>query len=215
METYRHALYRYSTGDGFTASTGGPLVDVPERAGQVASFKGEPLMHTLINVEGKVELLREADRVSMQQEDLMRQIKNLGYNPEMGRQLTVLKKRVDLIRHLMTNYPIIFVTRPDLEKMYHLYVKNVPGLDFWIARAIKYNKPPGGFERYVKTATRVNKGYNLFDQFGRKLNKKDRELLDSIKPPGALLGFGDTTLTLTAIAGICILAFIVYRVVFK
>jgi len=212
METYRHAIYRYSTGIGPNA-----IVDIPERAGQVASFKGEPLMHTLQNAEGKVALLREADRVSMQVEDAMRQIKTLGYNPRLGSNLTILKKRVELIRHLMSNYPINFVLRPDLELMYQIYVKNGPGLDLMISRVVDYNKVPGTYENVVKNSTRVTGGFNIFDKFGRKLNAQDKELLKKDKPTGilGLSGFGDTTVTLATVAGVLILVFVAYRVLFK
>ena len=223
MESYRHANYRYSTGNGFN-----PIVDTPMVASDVASFKMEPLLHNQIESETLVNIKREADRVSMQLEDGMRQIKNLGYNEALANNLKTLKKRVELIRHLMTNYPIQKILREDLEEIYVLYVKNSPGIDPIISRVVAYNRNAKELRPYITTAQKVRKGYNIFDQFGRKLDSEDKNIMQDSKEAAskakektALSGFGDTlsgfgnTLTSNPVKtiGIVVILVLVYNLI--
>lgn len=204
METYRQTLYRYSTGEGPSVN-----VDPPEKASDVASFKMKPLVHNLINDEIVVDLKREADRLSMQHEEGMRQAKLLGYDPEMGRNLAVLKKRVDLISKLMFKHLLRYVLRTDLERMYDLYTNQRPGLDALIIKASAYNQNTSILDAYAKTtaagskAGRVNVGSSLYDSFGRVLNKKNARVWNKIKPK---MGLGEFSLTSPAGIGLIILA---------
>jgi len=170
METYRHALYRYSTGQGFNVN-----VDVPSEPIDVASFKMKPLKAKLIRPEFNVNLKREADRISMQMEAAAQQLKVLGYHSEAGKRYRDLKARVEVIKHLMANYPIEYIKKEDLEKIYELYEKNVPGLDKLIKKVVKQNKGATGVHEFVGSTMRVRKGYPLYDQFGRKLSKKEKK----------------------------------------
>jgi len=186
METYRHATYRYSTGQGFNVN-----VDVPEETTQVSSYKMYPLTHNLGRKEFTVNMKREADRVSMQVEAAAQQMKVLGYDSDAGKRYRKLKVRLEVIKHLMTNYPIEFIKSEDLEKLYSLYAKNMPGLDSVIKKVVKDNKNATGVSTYVGTAMKVRKGYPLFDQFGKKLNAKEAaEYKKSMKSKG-LSGFGE------------------------
>lgn len=193
MESYRQTLYRYSTGSGFS-----PTIDVPEKASDVAAFQMVPLVHTLINAEIVVDLKREADRLSMQYEEGVRQAKLLGYDPGLGKRLKLLKKRVDLISKLMFNFPIRYVLRVDLEKMYDLYANNL-SIDSLTAKASAYNQNPEMLDAYMKTtsagskALKVNVGSSQYDSFGRVLGKRS---LEQWGKSGASLfsGYGDVTL---------------------
>jgi hypothetical protein len=183
METYRHASYRYSTGQGFNVN-----VDVPKAADDVASFKMEPLMHNLGRPAFTVSVNREADRLSMQVEESFRQMKNLGYDSAAGKKYRTLKGRLEVIRHLMTNYPIEYVKAGDLEKLYKLYERSAPGGDAIIQKIIAQNKDAKGVQKYVTTAKKVRKGYPLYDQFGRKLSDAEKKKM-SIKK--TLSGLGE------------------------
>ena len=116
MEPYRHALYRYSTGQGFNVN-----VNVPQKTNEVASYKMIPLYTPQMKEEFAVDIKREADRVSMQYESAMQQLKVLGYDAEAGSRTKDLKIRVEVIKHLMTTYPIRYIKREDLDKLYKLY----------------------------------------------------------------------------------------------
>lgn len=198
MESYRQTLYRYSTGQGFSVN-----VDPPEKASDSASFKMKPLVHNLINAEIVVDLKREADRLSMQHEEGIRQVKLLGYDPEMGANLKVLKKRVDLISKLMFKNRLRYLLRSDLEKMYDSYTNNTPGLPGLIAKATIYNQNLDLLDLYSKStsagskARKVNVGSSQYDSFGRVLNRKDAKTWEkyNLLGLGDLAGFGDFSLT--------------------
>jgi len=176
MEPYRHALYRYSTGAGFNVN-----VDVPETAGNVASYKIEPLYTKLSRPGFPVDLKREADRVSMQVEAGMQQVKVLGYDSKAGKNLRKMKAQVEVIKHLMTSYPIRNIRREDLDKIYDLYSKNAPGMDALIQKVVEQNKGSTGVKDFVGTAMRVRKGYPLFVRFGRKLSEADKNKFETEK----------------------------------
>jgi len=176
MEPYRQALYRYSTGQGFNVN-----VDVPEDIESVASYKLSPLYTKLSRSGFPVDLKREADRVSMQVEAGMQQVKVLGYDSKAGKELRKLKSRVEVVKHLMTSYPIRFIKQKDLEKIYDLYAKNSPGMDAIIQKVVDQNKGSTGIKDFVGTAMRVRKGYPLFDKFGRKLSAADKNKFESEK----------------------------------
>lgn len=187
MEKYRHALYRYSTGQGFNVN-----VDVPEIANNIASFKMIPLYTELSRPGMAVDIKREADRVSMQYEAAMQQIKVLGYDPQAGKRLKKLKLRVELIKHIMTTYPVRYIKEEDLNKLYDLYEKNAPGMDRIINEVVNQNKGVTGIDDFVGTALKVRKGYPLYDKFGRELTKKGVEEFNaSEKKAEGLSGFGE------------------------
>lgn len=184
MEPYRQALYRYSTGQGFNVN-----VDVPDEAGEVASYKLKPLYTRLSRPEFTVDLKREADRVSMQVEAGMQQVKVLGYDSKVGKNLRKMKAQVEVIKHLMTSYPIRYIKKEDLENIYDLYTKNSPGMDRLIGKVVEQNRNATGVKDFVGTAMRVRKGYPLFDRFGRKLSNADKNKFESEKKN--LAGFSD------------------------
>lgn len=187
MESYRHATYRYSTGQGFNVN-----VDVPEQGNDVSSYKMYPLMQRLGRESFTVNLKREVDRVSMQVEAGAQQMKVLGYDAEAGKRYKKLKARLEVITHLMTNYPIEYIKTADLERLYDLYEKNAPGLDSIIKKVVKDNKSAKGVHTYVGTAMKVRKGYPLFDQFGKKLSAKEEvEYRKNQKNSKGLSGFGE------------------------
>lgn len=191
MESYRHALYRYSTGQGFNVN-----VDVPENVEDVTSYQFKPLLTRMnMNPEFTVDVRREADRISMQVEAAQRAMKNIGYDDKIGKDFKKLKIQLEVMQHLSTNYPIRYIKSKDLEKLYSLYKKNTPGIDKIIARVVEENKNSTGIHAYVGTAFRVRKGYPLFDQYGHKLTlpKEELYLKDKIKEEekGALNGLGD------------------------
>lgn len=191
MESYRHALYRYSTGQGFSVN-----VDVPEKAEEVTAYKFKPLITQMsMNPAFTVDLRREADRISMQVEDAERVMKNIGYDENLGKDYKKLKSRLEVMQHLFTNYPIRYIRTGDLEKLYQLYERNTPGIDKIIAQVVDENKEATGIHAFVGTAYRVRKGYPLFDQYGQKLKRPDEALYltDKAKAEkeGELNGFGD------------------------
>jgi hypothetical protein len=210
MEPYRHALYRYSTGEGFNVN-----VDVPKDANDVASYKMEPLLTRLSGPDRGVDIKREADRVSMQVEAGMQQVKVLGYDSKVGKNLKILKSRVELIRHLMATYPIRYVKRKDLDKLYDLYAKNAPGMDKMISDIVDQNKGATGLEDFIGTAMRVRKGYPLYDKFGRKLTKTDKVKFENLsKKAKGLSGFGAAQETsLLKIVAIGLVAAAVWKMV--
>lgn len=194
MESYRHALYRYSTGQGFNVN-----VDVPEKVEDVTSYKFQPLLTRMnMNSDFTVDVRREADRISMQVEATQRAMKNIGYDEKIGRDFKKLKIQLEVMQHLTTNYPVRYIKVGDLEKLYRLYEKNTPGIDKIIAKVVEENKNETGIHPYVGTAFRVRKGYPLFDQYGHKLTlpKEELYLKDKIKAEekGQLNGFGDAAI---------------------
>lgn len=203
METYRHALYRYSTGNGFNVN-----VNLPKDADDVASYKMEPLYTRLSRPEFTVDLKREADRVSMQVEAGMQQVKVLGYDSKLGKGLRKLKVQLEVIKHLMTTYPIRYIKKEDLEKIYELYTKNAPGMDALIQKVVDQNKGATGIQDFVGTAMRVRKGYPLFDKFGKKLSSVDKKKFEGEKAT-ELSGFADTASKANLIKGIAILLVVV------
>lgn len=194
MEQYRHALYRYSTGQGFNVN-----VNPPKKADDVNSFKLDPLRARLIHDNYALDLHREADRVSYQAEAAAQQLKILGYDRDAGKRYRNLKARVDVVRHLMTHFPIRYIVKKDLEKIYELSAKTSPGqsnatLDAFIQEIVEKNKGVTDIKDYVDTAEKLRKGYPLFDQFGRKLGAKDNKILRDSKAKHkgqGLGGFGE------------------------
>lgn len=192
MERYRHALYRYSTGQGFNVN-----VNPPKHADDVNSFKLDPLRARLIHDEQPVDILREADRVSMQVEAAAQQLKVLGYDSDAGKRYRNLKSRLDIIQHLVTSFPIRYIVKSDLEQIYELNKKTSPGqsnakLDALIQSVVEKNKGAGGAKDYVRTAKALRKGYPIFDQFGTKLDGEDKKtFLQSKKKHKGLSGFGE------------------------
>jgi len=191
MESYRHALYRYSTGQGFNVN-----VDVPEKVEDVTSYQFQPLLTRMnMNPDFTVDIRREADRISMQVEAAQQAMKHIGYDDKIGKDFKKLKIQLEVMQHLSTNYPIRYVKVKDLEKLYALYEKNTPGIDKIIAKVVEENKNSTGIIKYVGTAFRVRKGYPLFDRYGHKLKlpKEEQFLKDKIKAEekGELNGFGD------------------------
>lgn len=209
METYRHATYRYSTGQGFNVN-----VDVPDETTDVASYKMYPLMQRLGRESFTVNMKREADRVSMQVEAGAQQIKVLGYDSEAGKRYRGLKARLEVIKHLMANYPIEFIKTADLERLYELYEKNTPGLDKIIRKVVKDNKNATGVHTYVGTAMKVRKGYPLFDQFGKKLSAKEEAMYrKSQKNNKGLSGFGEGgTTDIVKLLGLLLIGAAVWKV---
>tara|TARA_B100001109_G_C18719490_1_gene406482 strand:+ start:63 stop:743 length:681 start_codon:yes stop_codon:yes gene_type:complete len=192
MEPYRHALYRYSTGQGFNVN-----VNVPQKTNEVASYKMIPLYTPQMKEEFAVDIKREADRVSMQYESAMQQLKVLGYDAEAGSRTKDLKIRVEVIKHLMTTYPIRYIKREDLDKLYKLYKTNAPGMQAIIKKTVDQNRNVHGIDDFIQTAMKVRKGYPLYDGFGRKLTKKAKEKFEkaeSVAEQG-LSGYGEEEAT--------------------
>lgn len=206
METYRHATYRYSTGQGFNVN-----VDVPQKAEQVASYKMEPLYHKLGRPSFTVEIKREADRVSMQVEAAMQQMKHLGYDSTAGKRHRQLKARLDIIKHLMTSYPIQYIKQSDLEKIYEMYEKKVPGLDKLVKEIVEQNKGATGVQDFVGTTMKFRKGYPLYDQFGRKLTTPEKKVFKKDEAK-ALSGFdGEETNSILKFAAVMLIAGILLK----
>jgi hypothetical protein len=205
MESYRHALYRYSTGQGFNVN-----VDVPEKPFDVTSYQGEPLLTRMnMNPEVTVDIRREADRISMQVENLQQIMKTIGYDEKVGRDYKNLKNQLEVMQHLTTSYPVRYVKSGDLQKIYQLYENNKPGIDKIIAKVVEENKNSTGISPYVGTAFRVRKGYPLFDQFGKRLVLPEEEkfLKDKIKSEekGVLNGLGDVVAPTQAVGPLLLL----------
>jgi hypothetical protein len=151
----------------------------------------EPLLTRLSGPDRAVDIKREADRVSMQVEAGMQQVKVLGYDSKVGKDLKNLKGQVELIRHLMATYPIRYIKRKDLDRLYDLYNKNAPGMDQMISTIVDQNKGATGIEDFVGTAMKVRKGYPLYDKFGKKLNTSDKTKFEDLsKKAKGLSGFG-------------------------
>jgi len=115
----------------------------------------------------------------MQVEAGEQSIKVLGYDPEAGKRLKKLKIQLEVIQHLLTNYPVAYIKVRDLNRLYELYGKNTPELDNIVKKVVEDNKNTGGIYAYAGTAYRVRKGYPLFDRYGKKLDRPDEKLYDS------------------------------------
>jgi len=181
METYRHALYRYSTGQGFNVN-----VDVPEKAEEVTSYKFKPLLTRMnMNPDFTVDMLREADRISMQVEATAQVMKVIGYDEKVGEDFNKLKRQLEVMQHLITNYPVRYIRSGDLQKLFDLYQKGKPGMDKLISQVVEQNIKSTGITPYVGTAYSVRKGYPVFDRYGMELKRpeakqfiKDKEQLE-------------------------------------
>lgn len=187
MSGYRRMIYRYSTGEG-------PIVNVglPTRGTDYASFKMDPLQYNLKNPGMAVDLKREADRLSMQVEAADQMIKVLGYNGKAGDKYRKLRGRVELIKHLLINYPVKYIKSEDLERLYDLYAKSHPAMDSIIEKVIgESSKLKGSTPDFVGTAYSVRKGYPMFDAYGKILSPPDKELFEKTKAGAAktLSGF--------------------------
>jgi hypothetical protein len=201
MEKYRNALHRYSTGQGFSVN-----VDPPQVAEDVASYKMENLTARLIQPGFEVDIKREADRISMQVEAANQQLKVFGYDKKSGKRYRNLKSRLDVMQHLITNYPIRYITKKDLERIYDLYTSSSPSINEYIHSIVEKNKGVKGIPDYISTAKKIRKGYPLYDQFGKKLNHKDeKEFKKGLAKSKGLSGFGESTgLAKVVAAGIVI-----------
>jgi len=193
MEDYRRMIYRYSTGQG-------PIVNVgmPNGATDYASFKMDPLVYKQDRPGFAVELKREADRVSMQLESAEQMMKVLGYNSKAGAKYQNLKNRVEVIKHLLVNYPVKFIKSEDLEKLYGFYAQGHPAMDVVIKKVVKENKKvKGAVPDFVGTAYGVRKGYPLFDAYGNLLTPQDKALFEKSKndKPKTLSGFDGVALS--------------------
>ena len=135
MEKYRSALYRYSTGQGFSVN-----IDVPEVARDVAAYKMLPLQAQSIKQRAAVDVKREADRLSMQAEEAKRQLLTLGYDPVAGKRYRNLRSRVDALLYLTSRYPVRLIKVSDLDLFYRYHKDSSPQLDALIQKVIKYNK---------------------------------------------------------------------------
>jgi len=175
MVNYRHTIYRYSTGQGPNFN-----VDVPKYATQYSSFKLEPLRHRLSNEEFTVNLVREADRVSMQVEAAAQQIKVLGYNREVGPKYRNLKNRLELIKYILFKYPIKYIRIRDLNILYEIFNKGklTPDAKRAINRILDANKNTGGVYDYLGSIYRsVNKKRRIeIDSEGIELNKSEQQI---------------------------------------
>lgn len=169
---YRHVIYRYSTGQG-------PIVNMglPKHGTDYASFKMKPLQYRLGREEFSVDLLREADRVSMQVEAAAQSIKVLGFNSKAGQNFRNLKSRLEVIKHLLINYPIRMIKNSDLEELYTMYKANSPGMNNIIKRVVEQNKGNNrSVPDFLNTAYSVRKGYPVFDDKGQTLAPPDKEV---------------------------------------
>jgi len=186
-ETYRHASRRYSTGQGFNVN-----VDFPENRSEYASYKMGQLKHNLSRDEFYVDVRREADRVSMQMEAGEQIVKTMGFNSQAGKDIRSLKLKVEVLRHLMTAYPIQFIMQSDLQTLYKLYQKNSPAMDTLIKKVIQDNKDKANVKPYLGTREKFRKGY---DDYGRELDNKDEKAFKlpslgefgDLENPGALI----------------------------
>jgi hypothetical protein len=202
METYRHLIYRYSTGQG-------PIVNVglPKHSTDYASFKLKPLRYKLDKDNVYVDLKREADRVSMQVEAAGQVIKVMGFNKKANVEFRELKARLELLKHLMLNYPIKTIKRADLDRLYEMYQQNHPGMDTLINKAIKESN--GATKGYADTALKVRKGYPVVDAQGKLLAPADKK-----KFAEGLAGFGsadEVNWKLVLIAGLSTLALLKFK----
>jgi len=180
METYRHLIYRYSTGQG-------PIVNVglPENNTDYASFKLAPLRYKLDKENLQVDLNREADRISMQVEAAGQIIKVMGFNKKANLAFRELKSRLELLKHLMLNYPIKTIKRADLDRLYEMYLEGHPGMDTLINAAIKENT--GATKGYADSALKVRKGYPVVDAQGKLLAPADsKEFAKGLSGLGSL-----------------------------
>lgn len=166
MESYRDMIYRYSTGQGPSI-----LEDLPENATDWVSFSMDPLRYRLSLPQVFTDLKREADRLSMQVEEAARIIKTFGSNPRAENKYLILKKRLELVKHLMLDLSIRYISNDELENL-HIKFSNGENVDSIVDKLIKNKK-----------ASSTNKKYLEYDAFGQKLNKKE-----SYKP----FTFGET-----------------------
>lgn len=174
---YRSTLYRYSTGKGFSVN-----VDVPDEETSYAAFKMDPLETPYVTPETPIDLTREADNVSMQLEAAEQQVKILGYNTDASKKVSRLKNRVELIRHLLQNYPIKKVKYRDLQNLYDAYQKDTRSIDSLVQKVLAYQKEAAA--DFVDVAAKVRKGYAVYDQYGKVV--KNLEGLGDSQQPGKL-----------------------------
>lgn len=172
MESYRHALYRYSTGQGFN-----PNVDVPEKVESVTSYKLKPLLTRMnMNSDFSVDLRREADRISMQIETAQRIMKNIGYDEQVGKDFKNLKTYLEVMQHLITKHSVRYLRVGDLEKLYAAYAAEAPDFEAQVAQVVVDNKFTTGIHPNAGTGFHIKKSYPLFDQYGKRLKLPNEEL---------------------------------------
>lgn len=165
-------IYRYSTGQGPSI-----LEDLPQNATDYVSFSMDPLRYRLSLPHVSTDLKREADRLSMQVEEAARIIKTFGSNPQAEQKYQLLKKRLELIKHLMYKFSVRYIENGKLEELHELFA-NGTNVDQIVEDLIKNKK-----------ATSTDKKYLEYDGFGQKL--KNNKL--SYKPFNfsGLSGFGE------------------------
>jgi hypothetical protein len=205
---YRHLINRYSTGQGPIVNIG-----VPENKTDYASYKMKPLQYRLGRPEFSVDLLREADRISMQVEASAQTIKVLGYNSKAGKDFRGLKSRLEVIKHLMINYPIRMVKNADLESLYVMYEKNSPGMDKLIKDVVNQNKDTKrSVPDFVGTSYSVRQGYPVFDDKGKVLSPPDMATFKKGEKASsktlAGVDLGSNKLLILALAGVGLYMFI-------
>lgn len=165
MSDYRQTIYRYSTGQG--PNLAAKLA--PSERWKAAAFKIRPMRHTLSLPKSEVALVREADRLSYQVEEADRIIKIMGYDSTAAKKRNIIKSRLDLVKHLMMNYPITHVRYIDLERLYKLWNDSSSGIDGLVGEIINRSKSKGTPD-FVKSATKTRKGYPIIDKFGQVIS---------------------------------------------
>jgi hypothetical protein len=138
----------------------------PSAKWENSAYKIRPMRHTLSLPKEEVALVREADRLSYQVEEADRIIKVMGYDSAATKKRDIVKSRLDLVKHLMMNYPITHVKYVDLERLYKLWNQSSSGIDDLVGEIINRSKSKGTPD-FVKAATKTRKGYPIIDKFGQ------------------------------------------------
>lgn len=202
MENYRQMIYRYSTGQGPSFN-----LDLPKNATEYASYKFAPLQHNLGRDEFPVHLKREADRVSMQVETANRIVEKMGWNSDAGRNLRKLKARLGLIKQLYLKNPLTWIRKTDLEYLVKLYQEKNPKINEEMKRIIEENKNIRGVHDMPNKKYMRGKDIpRLYDSFGKRLNRPEKDILDK-----NLSGIDCVSCSITTIAGGAVLAFLVLK----
>lgn len=160
METYRDMLYRYSTGYGPSLT-----YSLPKNQTEWASFKLQPLKAMLALPLMDTDLKREADRLSMQVESASRIIITFGSNSYAENCYVNLKNQLELIKYLLLNRGVRYITNQDLERLHRLFAKDKSKIDAAVDVLIKkYQEFPTPYPEHPYHA---HPGYLLYDEFGR------------------------------------------------
>lgn len=162
MSNYRRTIYRYSTGEGPNLAA----KIVPQEQWQTAAYKFRPLRHMLSLPDTEVNLKREADRVSYQVEEADRIIKVMGYDSDAAKKRDKLKDRLDLINHLLMNFPLTKIKYEELERLHNMWASSSKGVDAYVEKLITESNESGS-DKYIKSAASTRKGYPVIDKFGQ------------------------------------------------